>query len=406
MRLILSFVALLLSVAFLQLSSGTIGTLDALSGLKTGFSRVEIGLLGSAHFVGFFIGCFFAPRLIGSIGHSRTFAMFATMGAIGVISHPIFINAYFWLALRLLSGMCVAGCYTVIEAWFQAKVTNEIRGRIMSAYRIVDISASSMAQLMIAFLTPASYISYNIIAIFACITIWPLMLTQSEAPKVPKAPRLHPIRTALTSPLGVAGVITAGITTASFRMVGPIYGSDVGLSASEIGSFLANVFIGGALAQFPVGYLADKFDRRKVLVGISIASIMVCGAFIFLGETTKINTYILAFIFGAATFPIFSISAAHANDFTNPDQQVELNASLMFFYAVGAVFSPLISSVLMQNIGPSAMFSFITLAHISLVIFSLGRMSVRPSSLEKTKYRYIPRTSFTIGKLIKRRHLD
>lgn len=406
MRLLLSFIALLFSIALLQLSSGTIGTLDALSGLKTGFSRVEIGLLGSAHFVGFFIGCFWAPRLIGSIGHSRTFAIFATMGAIGVIAHPIFINAYFWLALRLLSGMCVAGCYTVIEAWFQAKVTNEIRGRVMSAYRIVDISASSISQLMIAFLTPASYISYNIIAILACIAILPLTLTQSEAPKVPKAPRLHPIRTALTSPLGVAGVITAGVTTSSFRMVGPIYGSDIGLTTSEIGSFLASVLIGGALAQFPVGYLADKFDRRRVLVGISIASIMVCIAFMLMGETTKINTYILAFIFGATTFPIFSISAAHANDFTSPEERVELNASLMFFYAIGAVFSPLIASALIQKFGPSAMFSFITLAHVCLVIFSLGRMSVRSSSSEKTKYRYMPRTSFTIGKLIKRRNLD
>jgi len=263
MRLLLSFTALLVSIVFLQLSSGSIGPLDVLSGLETGFSRVQIGLLGSAHFVGFFIGCFWAPRLIGSVGHSRTFAIFASMGAIGAIAHPLFINAYFWLALRILSGMCIAGCYTVIEAWFQAKLTNEIRGRVMSAYRVVDITASSMAQMMIAFLAPASYVSYNILAILACMAIWPLTLTQSKAPEVPTPPRLHPIRTAITSPLGVAGVLTAGLTTSSFRMVGPIYGSDVGLVASEIGYFLAVVLVGGALAQFPAGYLADKYDRRK-----------------------------------------------------------------------------------------------------------------------------------------------
>ena len=406
MRLLISFAALLLSIALLQLSSGAIGPLDALSGLKTGFSRVQIGLLGSAHFVGFFIGCFWAPRLIGSVGHSRTFAMFATMGAIGAIAHPLWIDAYFWLALRVLSGMCIAGCYTVIEAWFQAKVTNEIRGRVMSAYRVVDISASSMAQMMIAFLTPASYISYNILAILACVAIWPLTLTQSKAPEVPTPPRLHPIRTALTSPLGVAGVITAGITASSFRMVGPIYGADVGLNPSEIGYFLAIILIGGALAQFPVGYLADKFDRRRVLIAMSIASIIVCGAFVAIGETTKINTYVLAFGFGATTFPIFSISAAHANDFTTPAERVELNASLMFFYAIGAVFSPLIASSLIQNFGPAAMFSFITIAHIGLVIFGVARMAVRASSSERTAYRYMPRTSFTIGKLLKRKNLD
>lgn len=406
MRLLLSFAALLLSIAFLQLSSGAIGPLDALSGLETGFTRVQIGLLGSAHFVGFFIGCFWAPRLIGAVGHSRSFAMFATMGAIGAIAHPLFISAYFWLGLRILSGMCIAGCYTVIEAWFQAKVTNEIRGRVMSAYRVVDIGASSMAQLMIAFLAPASYVSYNILAILACMAIWPLALTQSQAPEVPKAPRLHPLRTAITSPLGVAGVITAGVTSSSFRMVGPIYGSDVGLNASEIGTFLAIVLIGGALAQFPVGYLADKFDRRRVLIAISIASIIVCGAFVLLGELGKITTYVLAFGFGATTFPIFSISAAHANDFTTPAERIELNASLMFYYALGAVFSPLIASSLIQSFGPSAMFSFISVAHIGLVFFGLLRMTARSSSKERTKYRYMPRTSFTIGKLLKRRNLD
>jgi sugar phosphate permease len=136
--------------------------------------------------------------------------------AIGCIAHPIWIDANFWLFLRILSGMCVAGCYTVIEAWFQAKVTNSNRGRVLGAYRVVDISASSLAQLMIGFLEPAVYLSYNILAILACAALLPLTLTKASPPEVPSTPRLHPIRTAITSPLGVAGVIVAGITASSF----------------------------------------------------------------------------------------------------------------------------------------------------------------------------------------------
>ena len=56
MRLALSFSALFLSVIFLQLSSGALGPLDALSGLQKEFSKTQVGLLGSAHFFGFFIG--------------------------------------------------------------------------------------------------------------------------------------------------------------------------------------------------------------------------------------------------------------------------------------------------------------------------------------------------------------
>lgn len=406
MRFIISFAALLLSIALLQLSSGAIGPLDALSGLKTGFSRIQIGLLGSAQFVGFFIGCWWAPRLIGAVGHSKTLAIFASMGAIGALAHPLWIDAYFWMGLRTLSGMCIAGCYTVIEAWFSAKLTNEIRGRVMSAYRVVDIGASALAQMMIGFLAPASFVSYNIIAIIGCLCLWPLMLSKSEAPPVPNAPRLHPIRTALTSPLGVAGVITAGITASSFRMVGPIYATDVGLTPAEVGSFLAIILIGGALAQFPAGYLADKYDRRSVLIGLSLASIMVCSAIALFGGQGKTQIFALAFAFGFMTNPIFSISAAHANDFATPAERVELNASLMFFYAIGAVLSPLIASALIQSYSPNAMFIFITIAHIGLVIFGLSRMRARSSRKKRTAYRYMPRTSFTIGKLIRRKNLD
>ncbi|MEO0358747.1 MAG: hypothetical protein AAF386_10745, partial [Pseudomonadota bacterium] len=62
MRLLISFAALFLSVVLLQLSSGAVGPLDALSGLQEGFSKTQIGFLGSSHFVGFFIGCWWAPR--------------------------------------------------------------------------------------------------------------------------------------------------------------------------------------------------------------------------------------------------------------------------------------------------------------------------------------------------------
>ena len=65
MRMLISFAALFLSVLLLQISSGGVGPLDALSGLELGFSTAAVGALGSAHFVGFFVGCWWAPRLLG-----------------------------------------------------------------------------------------------------------------------------------------------------------------------------------------------------------------------------------------------------------------------------------------------------------------------------------------------------
>ena len=402
MRLLISFAALFLSITLLQLGSGSIGPLDALSGLVLGFTKTEIGILGSAHFLGFFVGCWWAPGLLGMVGHARGFAAFAACGAIGAIAHPLYPEPWVWAGLRIMTGLCIAGCYTIIEAWMQSKVTNQSRGRVMGVYRAVDIIASSGAQLMIAVLEPASYISYNLLAILCCACLFPLTLTRLDQPRIPSAPRLRPLKTALISPLGVAGVIVAGVTASSFRMVGPIYGQEVGLSAKQIGYFLATVLMGGALAQFPVGWLADKYDRRWVLIALSASSVVVCGVIAVTSSVAFWAIFTGAVLFGIATFPIFSVAAAHTNDFVGPENAIEVNASLIFIYGIGAIFSPLVTASLIERFGPSALFTFIALAHVLLVLFSLSRMRARPTNVDRTSYAYIPRTSFTIGKLLRR----
>jgi MFS family permease len=192
------------------------------------------------------------------------------------------------------------------------------------------------------------------------------------------------------------------MSSASFRMVGPIYGQNVGLANDQIAFFLAAFVAGGACAQYPVGWLADKYDRRWILIGLSISAIFSCLLTVLLSDGGTSMVMLSAVIFGLTTFPIFSVSAAHANDFATDQQRVELSAALMFFFAVGAIASPLVSSYLITAFGPTSLFIFIAVNHFILVIFSLLRMRKRSTVSETTAYVYTPRSSFTIGHLLDR----
>ncbi|WP_298971614.1 MFS transporter [uncultured Roseobacter sp.] len=399
MRLLISFAALFLSVMLLQLSSGGVGPLDVLSGLKLDFTKQEIGLLGSAHFLGFFIGCWWAPRLMGSVGHSRAFAAFTAAGAIGLMSHMLVVDPYAWALMRVASGMCVAGCYTVIEAWLQAKVTNASRGRTMGVYRIVDMTGSMAAQMMISFLEPAHFISYNLLAIICCAALFPLTLTTVRQPETPASPRLRPSLARDRSPLAAAAVLVAALSSASFRMVGPVYGTEVGLTNEQIAYFLTAFVFGGALAQYPVGWIADKYDRRWVLIWLSIAAIASSALTIFAAGLGTLGIMLTAGLFGLTTFPIYSVAAAHAHDFASDDERVELSAALMFYFALGAIAAPYAASLLIDSFGPKALFVMMAVGHMLLVIFGLSRMRIRPSPVDRTRYTYAPRTSFIIGRL-------
>ncbi|WP_407492762.1 MFS transporter [Pseudooceanicola sp. MF1-13] len=399
MRLILSLAPLLLSVVLLQLSSGGLGPLDALSGLAEGFSSQQIGLLGSAHFLGFFLGCWWAPRLMGTVGHARAFAAFVVFGAIGLMAHMLIVNAYVWAGLRILSGLCIAGSYTVIEGWLMVRITKETRGRLTGVYRLTDMGASLTSQLLIGFLTPASYASYTILALVCMTAILPLTLTTAAQPAMPEAPRLRPVIAWRTSPLAAVAVIVSALSAATFRMIGPLYGQAVGLDARQIAWFLALFVLGGALAQIPVGWLADRFDRRRVLVGISLASIASCAASSLTGGASASAAQINAFFFGLATYPVYSVAAAHAHDFVEDTQRAELSAALLFYYAIGAIFAPYVAAWLVTGYGPSALFVMIAAGHVFLLIFSLGRIRVGRVPRARTAYVWAPRTSFLIGRL-------
>ncbi|MEH6646308.1 MFS transporter [Sulfitobacter sp.] len=399
MRMMISFAALFLSVVLLQLSSGGVGPLDVLSGSALGFSNQEIGMLGSAHFFGFFIGCWFAPRLLGTVGHSRAFAAFTAAGSIGLLAHMMVINPYAWALMRVASGLCVAGCYTVVEAWLQSKVTNATRGRAMGTYRMVDMTGSLCAQGIVGILAPADYISYNILAILCCAALLPITLTTATQPETPKSPRLRPGLAYTRSPLAVAGVIAAALSSASFRMVGPIYGQEMGLSAGQIAWFLASFVVGGALAQFPVGWIADKFDRRKVLIWLSVAAIGSCAVTMSTAHLGVMGILLSSALFGLTTFPIYSVAAAHAHDFASSDERVELSAALMFWFAMGAIAAPYGASILIDVYGPKALFVMLAAGHGLLIAFGVIRMRSGRTPRKRTAYINALRTSFIIGRL-------
>lgn len=403
MRLVISFAALFLSVYLVQLGSGSLGPLDALSGAAFGWSAGQIGLLGSAHYAGFFLGCWAMPRLIGGVGHSRAFAAAAAVGAIGVLLHPVVEGPIVWAFLRVLSGISIAGAYTAVESWLQAKIETQTRGRIFGIYRLVDLTGAICAQALIAVLEPAAYISYNIVAIFCCLSLVPLALTRQVPPVIDHPPTLRPLAAWAVSPLACFGIVISGATGSSFRMIGPVFGLEYDLDQDQIAAFLIASVIGAALAQFPVGWLADKIDRRKVMVGLSAAAIAT-SLFVVqaLGPGDIVGLTLASAAFGATSITIYSVSAAHANDHCPTDFVVELNAALIFFFSLGAIAAPLTAAWLIEDFGADGLWWFVAAAHLVLIAFSFYRMTRRSAGAPTTPYRYLPRTTMVMARLWKR----
>lgn len=397
-------IPLLIAAAILLGGNGLQGTLIALRGAQEGFPPAVIGLMGTAYFAGFLIGCVAVVRMLRAVGHIRAFSALAAMAASGTLLLAIMIDPTAWTIIRFVSGFCFAGLFTVIESWINSGVANQDRARVLSIYRIVDLCAVTGSQFLIPVIGVDGFVIFAVMSIMITCSLVPVSLGDRSNPKPPENVKFDLARAWAISPLGAIGCISVGVTNSAFRTLSPVYAQQIGLTVTDVAAFVSVSIIGGALIQYPLGYVSDKWDRRKVLiVTSSLALASALGLALFTGGDRFAN-FAIVFIFGAFAMPLFSLSAAHANDRAEPGEYVMLNAALMLFYSIGAIGGPFAAAFVMEFYGPHALFVFIAAVYAVFILIILYRMRVRSSvpAGERGRFAALLRTSLIFGRLVGR----
>ena len=110
---------------------------------------------------------------------------------------------------------------------------------------------------------------------------------------------------------------------------------------------------------------------------------------------------VLAVAYGGLSSTVYSMCAAHANDFAPSDKLAQTASGLLIAYGLGASAGPVLTSSLMEMFGASTLFIVNTWVHGSLGAFGLYRM-LRRAPKPKGEQRPIvvsPGGQFTSGQL-------
>ncbi|WOI54700.1 MFS transporter [Parvularcula sp. LCG005] len=396
MRIVLSLWPLLIAAAMLLSANGLQSTVLALRGISEGFPDAIIGLLHSAYFIGFIAGCRFAPRFIGNVGHIRAFTAFASVASAAAIMHAMFISPIPWLVLRIVTGFCFAALQMILESWLNDKATNQTRGQILSIYRITDFTAVTIAQLSIALFNMENFIVFAVLSVGLSLALVPVALTPVEAPVAPSRPKLDLARIWRVSPVAFAGAVGVGMTASAYWAMGAVFVTSFGYQAGAVGAFIGAIILGGALAQWPIGYISDRIDRRRVLVGASIGAALSAGLMMLSAQTSQTMLIINAMAFGVFALPNFGLAVAHANDHAEPGSGVQVNGGLLMLYGLAAIVGSVIAPTIMSWLGNDMLFSWIAFVYVLLAGFCLYRMTQRAAPPVQEPYVAVPRTSPTI----------
>ncbi len=394
-------IPLLLAAGILLAGNGLQGTLIALRGAQEGFSPSMIGFMGTAYFGGFLVGCVAITPMMREVGHVRSFASLAAIASAGTLLLILFIDPFVWSGVRFISGFAFAGLFTVMESWLHSGVSNENRARVLAIYRVVDIGAVTGVQFVIPVVGIDGFALFALMSMMITLSLVPVSLGDRTNPTAPDDIKLDLRRAWAISPLAAIGCIAVGVTNSSFRTLSPVYAEEIGMSVTDIVTFVSAGIIGGAVMQYPLGYLSDRWDRRSVILITAALSTASALAIAFLAGQTPFANFAYVFVFGCFAMPMFSLCAAHANDRAAPSEFVMLNAALMLFYSIGAIGGPMASSFAMERYGPSALFVFNAVVYVIFIVIILYRMQARSGVPAERRGRFVAllRTSTVFARL-------
>jgi MFS family permease len=405
--------ALFVGLGLMLTGAGLFATVAGIRSETEGFPTILIGLVTAAYYLGFLAGSRVTLRLLGSVGHIRVFAALASLLSAAVLVTGMAVTPFAWIALRFVSGACLAGQYVVAESWLNQLVTNANRGRILSLYSLVTIVAYGVGQVSVGVIDPNTLTVFGVAAILTTLAVAPVALSAEAAPPIVAPPERMSLRELFSIvPTGVITSLLVGVAHGSFLGLAAVYATRGGLSEGRIGLFVALPTLGSLLLHLPIAAASDDIDRRAVgaLAAFSAAAAAVL---LVVADVGSLPSMVAMVLIGGTTYPLYSIAGAYTNDWVPTEKLTAAASQLVVLFGAGAFVGPFLASILMQRVGNSGFAWTVVIVHAVIGGYLLCRILMVHAPLRAKPWNevalagrvfYLPATAVGMGRRIRETH--
>lgn len=368
-QMVAAFFSLYLATLLLLVGSGLFNTYMALRLTANSVSEIWVGGLIAIYYLGLVFGARLGHKIIIQVGHIRAYTATAAIVTVTVLALALIDNLWIWLGLRFIAGIAMVTQFMVLESWLNEQTENHQRGRVFAFYMVFSGLGTVLGQLSLTLFPQLNYQPLIFVAICSSLCLVPIALTRRLHPALQLPAPLHIKYYVSRVPLSLMVLFIAGTVTGAFYGLAPVYGAKQGLSSSQVAIFVAASVATGLVAQWPLGWLADRVNRAG-MIRINALLLALLSAPLW-GWMSFPFWALVAFscVYGALQFTMYPLGAAFANDNVDPDRRVGLSAILYMVYGIGACVGPLVAGALMRELNPNMYFVFVSVCTGLLVIF-------------------------------------
>ncbi|MEI8144340.1 MAG: MFS transporter [Alphaproteobacteria bacterium] len=309
-----------------------------------GASKTTIGLNTAMAGLATIVLAPFVTRLATRYGVRRMITASILLGAATLPAFLLIEPIWAWFPLRFLFAVSLTILFVLSEYWINAVAPENSRGLILGFYASalsLGFAAGPAILTVLGTEGPAPYLAGAALFLLAGL---PMMLAGDMAPDITDEPN-HGFASFLwVAPAAtVAALVFGAAESAGFALL-PLYGTAMGFDAAGAAGLISAMAPGNLAFQIPMGLLADRVDKRFVLLfgGLIGTAGMVLITFVPMPQPVLVAVLVT---WGGIVAGLYTVGLAHLGSRFRGADLAQANAAFVVMYATGMLLGPPIAGV-------------------------------------------------------------
>ena len=351
----LDMVALFASVSIVGLSTGLTIPLVSLLLSQRGVASDWLGIAAAMPAIGMLLASLCAHRLSKHLAN-KTLLLFASgLSALSILAIAFSDSLPWLMAWRFLMGV---GCGLLVvlgETWVNVISAPQWRGRCVAAYATMYTLCQVAGPSVLAWF--GSNAVWPLWIAFACNVLGFALLLPSKCEMAlgedTGKHSMTPLAVIRFAPAVILAIFTFAFFDTAMLALLPLYGLQYGLSEQTAVLAVSVLFIGDALFQMPLGWLADRFGAKRV--HSYCARFFIVFLLVLPWAMSSMALWLVLLLLGASAGGLYTLGLIRVGGRFEGQDLVAANAAIGIVWGVGSLTGPIISNGLMNVLGSNGL---------------------------------------------------
>jgi MFS family permease len=277
---------------------------------ECGVSERTIGLLVATIALASLAVTPFVSHIACAFGVVRVIAVCTVLSALVMPVVWLIEDVALLFPLAFFYGSAVTLFFTLAEYWINAVTPNHRRGLVMGIYATVLSLGFAVGPAIISLLGTSSLRPFLVGAAIMLLSALPVLAARGASPDFHDAPRQRFAAFIFAVPVATVGVFVFAMAEQSGFAFLPLWGRHLGMQAQQAVLLTSAMVLGQVVLQIPIGLVADRIDKRTVLLGCALVGAVGMGVAWAASGSTVLLMLVLS-VWGGATAGIYTVGLAH-----------------------------------------------------------------------------------------------